>query len=95
MNTEKSAQRCFNAEFDYTLLSNLSKAELKVIWYVSQLKAQKEIANLLFISPNTVNNHEVNIRHKLSFNGRNSLQRYSLNVKDRLIFVDGVIKLKK
>ncbi len=82
-------------EFDSTELLNLSQTELKIIWYVSQLKSVKEIAELLFISPNTVNNHEVNIRHKLNLNGRNSLQQYSVNVKERLKLVEGSVKLEK
>jgi DNA-binding NarL/FixJ family response regulator len=82
-------------DFDCTLLLQLSQRELEVLWHVSQLKSMKEIAELLFISLPTVNNHEANIRHKLGIHGVNSLQQYSLNVKDKLIRSDGIIKLKK
>lgn len=82
-------------DFDCTLLLKLSQRELEVLWHVSQLKSVKEIAELLFISLPTVNNHEANIRHKLNVHGANSLQQYSLNVKDKLILKDGIVKLKK
>ena len=82
-------------DFDCSSLLKLSQRELEVLWHVSQLKSVKEIAELLFISLPTVNNHEANIRHKLNVHGANSLQQYSLNVKDKLILIDGIIKLKK
>lgn len=76
-------------------LSKLSQSELKVLWYVSQLKSVKEIAELLFISPNTVNNHEANIRHKLYLHGANSLQQFAQSVKGMLFLQNGVVELKK
>lgn len=82
-------------DFDCSSLLKLSQRELEILWHVSQLKSVKEIAELLFISLPTVNNHEANIRHKLNIHGANSLQRYSLNVKDMLSFSEGVVKLKK
>jgi two-component system response regulator NreC len=82
-------------DFDFSSLLKLSQRELEILWHVSQLKSVKEIAEILFISLPTVNNHEANIRHKLNIHGANSLQRYSLSVKDMLSFSDGVVKLKK
>ena len=80
---------------DVSALAHLTITELKVLWYVSQIKSVKEIAGLLSISPNTVNNHEVNIRHKLNIHGKNSLLQQALNVKERLIFANGEVKVKK
>jgi two-component system NarL family response regulator len=82
-------------DFDCTPLLKLTQRELEVLWHVSQLKSMKEIAELLFISLPTVNNHEANIRHKLNIHGANSLQRYSLSAKDKLICADGIVELKK
>lgn len=76
-------------------LTKLSQSEQKVLWYVSQLKSVREISELLFISPNTVNNHEANIRHKLNISGANSLQQYALSVRDMLSFANGIVELKK
>jgi DNA-binding CsgD family transcriptional regulator len=77
------------------LLSQLTATELKVFWYLSQFKTVKEIAELLYTSPSTINNHEFNIRQKLALRGKNSLLQYALSFKDRLIFVKGAVKLKK
>jgi len=77
---------------DISILKKLTPAELKVLWYVSQFKSVKEIAELLSRSPNTVNNHEVNIRQKLNIHGKSSLLQYALNIKERLIFANGEVK---
>jgi DNA-binding CsgD family transcriptional regulator len=84
-----------HGDFDCSSLLKLSQREMEVLWHVSQLKSMKEIAELLFISLHTVNNHEANIRHKLNIHGANSLQRYSLSIKDKLICTDGIVELKK
>lgn len=84
-----------HGDFDCSSLLKLSQREMEVLWHVSQLKSMKEIAELLFISLHTVNNHEANIRHKLNIHGANSLQRYSLSIKDKLICTGGIVELKK
>jgi DNA-binding NarL/FixJ family response regulator len=84
-----------NCSKDTSTLTQLTAMELKVFWYVSQFKTVKEIAELLYTSPSTINNHEFNIRQKLALRGKNSLLQYALSFKDRLIFVKGAVKLKK
>ncbi len=84
-----------NNSKDISALSQLTATELIVLWYVSQFKTVKEIAELLSTSPNTINNHEANIRHKLTLRGKNSLLQYALSIKERLIFVEGVVNFKK
>jgi len=80
---------------NFSTLKQLTAAELKVLWYVSQFKTVREIAELLCISPNTVNNHEGNIRHKLNIQGKSSLLQYALNIKEKLIFGNREVKFKK
>lgn len=84
-----------NCSKDTSTLTQLTAMELKVLWHVVQFKTVREIAELLSISPNTVNNHEVNIRRKLGIHGKNSLLQYALNIKQNLIFVNGEIEIKK
>lgn len=67
------------------MISQLSKTELKVLWLSSQHKSVKKIAEALFVSPNTVNNHLANVRRKLNLNGRGALLQYALSIKNRLV----------
>lgn len=90
-NISKNPQK----DFDSRAISQLSHAELKVLWHTSHHKSTKEIAETLFISWHTVSNHQAAIRHKLNITGRNSLLRYALNVKDILTMIDGRVELKK
>jgi two-component system, NarL family, response regulator NreC len=91
-NISKHAQNYF----DSSAITQLSNTELKVLWYTSQHKSAKEIAEELFISHHTVNNHHSNMRHKLNINGRNSLLRYALAAKSYLTMAaDGRVEFKK
>jgi two-component system, NarL family, response regulator NreC len=82
-------------DFDSNAFAQLSNTELRILWHTAHLKAIKEIADALFISPHTVNNHHAAIRHKLNIKGRNSLLRYALSIKENLRIVDGKVELKK
>lgn len=84
-----------NNSISTSALTKLTSTELKVLWYVSQFNTIKEIADLLSISPSTINNHEANIRQKLNIRGKSSLLQYALSVKEKLIFVKGGVKFKK
>lgn len=67
-----------------TLLSRLSKSERKVLYYVSLEKSTSEIADLLFISPKTVENHRHNISKKLDLKGGHSVLALALKIKPHL-----------
>jgi two-component system nitrate/nitrite response regulator NarL len=82
------------ASIEMTPVYKLSQTELNVMWLVAQLKSVKEIADILLISPNTVNNHEVNIRRKLGLIGHNSLQQYSLKIRNNLSMKDGMVAIR-
>lgn len=66
------------------VLKKLSRVQLTVLYYVAQGLSIKEIASKLSISPNTVNNHQYNIRKKANLNGRLSLKDYAIEIKSKL-----------
>lgn len=76
------------------LKQNLSPIELKVLWLVSQHLSVKQIGEKLFISYNTVTNHQSNIRKKLKIKGHGSLLQYALSLRERLIEVNGQVWIK-
>lgn len=50
----------------------LSRTEKKVIRLISENKTSKEIAELLFVSPKTIQNHRYNISKKLALEPKNN-----------------------
>lgn len=75
-------------------VQKLSPIELKVLWLVSKHLSIKQIGERLFISHHTVNNHQSNIREKLTIKGHGSLLQYALSIKDRLIEANGQVWMK-
>ncbi len=63
----------------------LTKAEMKVLWYLSNHLSLKEIAAKLFISYCTVNNHLYNVRKKLKLKGNGTLLRYILSSEGKFL----------
>jgi two-component system, NarL family, nitrate/nitrite response regulator NarL len=65
-----------------TLLSPTEKVVLKLI---SEGKTSSEIASLLFVSPNTIDNHRANMNKKLNLGGeKNVLLKFAIQHKDLL-----------
>jgi two-component system, NarL family, nitrate/nitrite response regulator NarL len=61
--------------------NQLSEREREVLKLVAEEKSNKEIAELLFLSTETVNNHRRNIRQKLHFEGGKSIMmEYAQNL---------------
>jgi DNA-binding NarL/FixJ family response regulator len=56
----------------------LSPTEKIIVKLISEAKSSAEIANLLFISINTVENHRANIAKKLALEGKNSLLKFAM-----------------
>lgn len=56
----------------------LTTREREVLQLIADGKTSKEIAQLLFISIHTVNNHRKNIKHKLAIRKNTDLVRYAL-----------------
>lgn len=64
---------------DFILRHNLTKRELEVLMLVSHAKSNKEIADELFISDQTVMVHRKNIMRKLSVSNTAGLIKFALD----------------
>ncbi len=63
----------------------LTDTELKIVLLISKGMSSNEIAELLFVSIKTVENHRSNICRKLHLDGRhNSLIKWAMENKDKL-----------
>jgi DNA-binding NarL/FixJ family response regulator len=65
-------------------LKDLTPTELRILKLIAQAKTNKEIAQELFISHRTVENHRANICMKLDLHGTNALTRFVLEHKGAL-----------
>lgn len=65
-------------------LYSLTSTQLRILSLVSKHKTMPQIAEILFISPHTVNNHAANIRKKLNLQGRGVLLKYAIENRDKL-----------
>ncbi len=63
----------------------LTAVERKILSLVAELKSNNEIADALFLSKRTIENHKVNITHKLRLEGSKDLLKYALRNKDILL----------
>jgi len=63
------------------LLQNLTMAEKKILKFISENKTSKEIADILFISYRTIENHRANISGKLNLKGSHSLVKFAIENK--------------
>jgi DNA-binding NarL/FixJ family response regulator len=66
-------------------LDRLSPTEMKVLKLVAEIKTTKEIAEVLCISPRTVDHHRTSIATKLELRGAHALTRFALKhgLRDR------------
>jgi len=62
-------------------LKDITATERKILKLISENKTSKEIANELFISHKTVENHRTNIARKLGLKGRNQIILFALKNK--------------
>ena len=65
-------------------LDSLTKTERRVLQLIVEEKTSREIGEILFIHPRTVDNHRTNICQKLNLHGSNSLLRFALTHKSEL-----------
>jgi len=65
-------------------LEDLSKTERIILKLISKNLTSKQIAEKLFLSIRTVQNHRNNISHKLGFSGHNKLLQFALLNRDKL-----------
>jgi two-component system, NarL family, response regulator DegU len=71
----------FSDELNTDLMSALTKSELLVLRAIANHNTSREIADTLFVSIKTVENHRNNISRKLNLQGSNSLLKFALNNK--------------
>lgn len=65
-------------------VDGLTPTELRVLSLIADYKTSKEIAQMLFISPRTVETHRNNICQKLGVSGSHALIKFALGHKDLL-----------
>lgn len=66
-------------------LKDLTPTELKIVKLIAEAKSSKEIAAELFVSYRTIENHRSNICTKLGLHGSNSLMKFALENKSKLL----------
>ena len=67
-----------------SLVEQLTASEKRVLQLIGENKTSKEIAEELFISYRTVQNHRFNICQKLGFKGHNKLLQFAIEHKGKL-----------
>lgn len=65
-------------ESQYDTLNLLSRTEAKILALIAREKSTRQIADLLYRSEKTIENHRGNICKKLQVSGRNALLKYAL-----------------
>lgn len=66
-------------------LSRLTKSEKQVLKLISNSMTNREIAESLFVTVRTVETHRYNICTKVGVGGTNSLLKFAIQNKDRII----------
>lgn len=62
-------------------IEDLTSAERRILKFIAEDRTSKEIAALLKISVKTVENHRLNICHKLNLHGSHSLLKFAFDLK--------------
>lgn len=65
-------------------INSLTKTELSVLKLIAEGKTSNQIAEEMFISPKTVENHRTNINFKLNLRGTHSLIKFAIENKSLL-----------
>jgi len=65
-------------------IDDLTAAERRILKLIAEDRTSKEIADLLQISFKTVENHRLNICHKLNLHGSHSLLKFAFDNKSHL-----------
>jgi DNA-binding NarL/FixJ family response regulator len=69
---------------EYPAIETLTATERKILKLVSENKSSREIAEKLFISTRTVENHRMNICNKLNLHGSNGLLKFAIEHKSSI-----------
>ena len=65
-------------------IEDLTAAERRILKLIAEDRTSKEIADLLQISIKTVDNHRLNVCHKLNLHGSHSLLKFAFDHKSHL-----------
>lgn len=65
-------------------LEKLSDTERRILLLIAESKTSKEIAEVLFLSPKTIDNYRFKISEKLNLSGSYSLLKFALENKSHL-----------
>jgi DNA-binding NarL/FixJ family response regulator len=65
-------------------LARLTRAELRILKLIAELKTSREIGGILCVSHRTVQNHRANICAKLGLQGDKALLRFALRYRTEL-----------
>lgn len=68
-----------------TIVKDLTPTELKVIRSIAEHKSSKQIAEEMFVSVRTIEQHRANIAEKLNLRGNNALLRFALDNRSKLL----------
>ena len=66
------------------LINELTAAEKKLLLLISDLKTNDEIAEILFISKRTIENHKVSLTRKLQLQSSRDLLKFAIQKKELL-----------
>jgi DNA-binding NarL/FixJ family response regulator len=69
----------------YPALEDLTPTERSILRLIAEQKTSKEIAELLYVSHKTIENHRTNISNKLQLHGNNSLLKFAIEHKSHLL----------
>lgn len=78
-------ERIRNFENDNPALGNLTKTEVTILKMIAEGKTSKDIADILFVSYKTVENHRSNMSNKLNLKGAHSLIKFAISNKSSLL----------
>jgi two-component system, NarL family, response regulator DegU len=78
--SKNTTKRKFNLSDNESQLSKLTKMENVILKEIANHLTSKEIADKLYISPKTIENHRANIVKKLNIQGANGLLKFALQI---------------
>jgi DNA-binding NarL/FixJ family response regulator len=78
---KRRSNRVQNLLLSKPQIEDLTSAERRILKFIAEDRTSKEIADLLKISVKTVENHRLNICHKLNLHGSHSLLKFAFDLK--------------
>lgn len=81
---QRRAERARQLLLSKPQIDNLTPTERRILKLIAEDRTSKEIADLLGISVRTVENHRLNICHKLNLHGSHSLLKFAFDNKSYL-----------